>query len=79
MSLNKKPRLFLTTMTSLSAILQPIKDITISNSFSFSNNPKVIGTHDGSFHCDEALAISMLKLLPEYKDSPVLRFEYIIK
>jgi uncharacterized UPF0160 family protein len=33
----------------------------------------VIGTHDGSFHCDEALAVSMLKSLPEYKDALVLR------
>ena len=28
----------------------------------------VIGTHSGAFHCDEALACAMLKLLPEFKD-----------
>jgi uncharacterized UPF0160 family protein len=28
-----------------------------------------IGTHDGTFHCDEALAVGMLKLLPEYRDA----------
>jgi uncharacterized UPF0160 family protein len=28
---------------------------------------KKIGTHSGSFHCDESLACYMLKLLPEYK------------
>ncbi len=33
----------------------------------------VIGTHDGTFHCDEVLAISMLRLLPAYKDSVVVR------
>ena len=33
----------------------------------------LIGTHDGSFHCDEALAISMLTTLPEYSKSSVLR------
>ena len=33
----------------------------------------LIGTHDGSFHCDEALAIGMLKLLPQYIDAVVLR------
>ncbi len=33
----------------------------------------VIGTHDGTFHCDEVLAISMLQLLPEYKDAVVVR------
>lgn len=27
----------------------------------------------GSFHCDEALAVSMLKLLPRYQDSVVVR------
>lgn len=32
-----------------------------------------IGTHSGSFHCDEALAVYMLKLLPEYKDASVTR------
>ena len=30
---------------------------------------KTIGTHSGHFHCDEALACYMLKLLPEYKDA----------
>ena len=33
----------------------------------------LIGTHDGTFHCDEALAIAMLSLLPEYQRSTVLR------
>lgn len=32
-----------------------------------------IGTHDGSFHCDEALAVSMLKLLPKYASATVVR------
>ena len=26
-----------------------------------------IGTHNGTFHCDEVMACYMLKLLPEYK------------
>ncbi|KAJ1916659.1 hypothetical protein H4219_003674 [Mycoemilia scoparia] len=34
---------------------------------------KVIGTHSGTFHCDEALACFMLKQLPEYKDSTIVR------
>ena len=25
---------------------------------------KYIGTHHGTFHCDEALAVSLLKMLP---------------
>ncbi|CED82380.1 Predicted metal-binding protein [Phaffia rhodozyma] len=35
--------------------------------------PLVIGTHSGTFHCDEALAVFMLKLLPQYKDASVVR------
>lgn len=34
---------------------------------------RVIGTHSGHFHCDEALACGLLKLLPHYADSPILR------
>ena len=33
----------------------------------------VICTHSGSFHCDEALAVGMLKLLPRFAASPVVR------
>ncbi|UKJ89998.2 hypothetical protein MACJ_003256 [Theileria orientalis] len=32
-----------------------------------------IGTHNGYFHADEALAIYMLRLLPEYKNAQVVR------
>lgn len=32
-----------------------------------------IGTHSGTFHCDEALAVYMLKVLPQYKDASVTR------
>lgn len=34
-----------------------------------------IGTHDGCFHCDEALACYMLKLLPRYKDATIIRLD----
>ena len=34
---------------------------------------KQIGTHDGTFHCDEVLACSLLKMLPEYKDAEIVR------
>ncbi|GAA5877996.1 hypothetical protein JCM8547_000936 [Rhodosporidiobolus lusitaniae] len=33
----------------------------------------ILCTHSGSFHCDEALAIHLIKLLPEYKQSEVVR------
>lgn len=29
--------------------------------------PPRIGTHNGTFHCDEALACALLRLLPEYQ------------
>lgn len=29
-----------------------------------------IGTHDGTFHCDEALACFLLRLLPRYRVRP---------
>ena len=32
-----------------------------------------IGTHNGSFHCDEVLACFMLKQLPEYQTSAIVR------
>lgn len=32
-----------------------------------------IGTHNGTFHCDEALACFMLKQLPEYKYADIIR------
>lgn len=34
---------------------------------------KLIGTHNGNFHCDEVLACFMLKQLDEYKDAEIIR------
>ncbi|KAH6690588.1 metal-dependent protein hydrolase [Plectosphaerella plurivora] len=36
-------------------------------------SPVTIGTHNGHFHADEALAIHMLRQLPEYKDAGLIR------
>jgi uncharacterized UPF0160 family protein len=33
----------------------------------------IIGTHNGHFHADEALAVFLLRLLPEYKDASLVR------
>lgn len=33
----------------------------------------VIGTHSGHFHADEALAVYMLRMLPAYRDSALVR------
>jgi len=32
-----------------------------------------IGTHNGSFHCDETLACSLLKMLPRFQDAEIVR------
>jgi len=32
-----------------------------------------IGTHNGSFHCDETLACSLLKFLPRYSEAEIVR------
>jgi len=34
---------------------------------------KKIGTHNGAFHCDEALACAILRTLPEFSDSEIVR------
>jgi len=36
-------------------------------------NNKTIGTHDGTFHCDEALACFMLRMTHKYKDAEIVR------
>ncbi len=32
-----------------------------------------IGTHSGTFHCDEALGCYMLKQTPKYRDAAIVR------
>lgn len=34
---------------------------------------KKIGTHNGTFHCDEVLACFFLRQLPQYKDAEIIR------
>lgn len=33
----------------------------------------LIATHSGTFHCDESLAVFLLRLLPAYRDSSLVR------
>ncbi|KAI9372454.1 metal-dependent protein hydrolase [Aspergillus egyptiacus] len=43
---------------------------------SLSKKPRIaplIGTHNGHFHADEALAVYLLRLLPTYSQSPLVR------
>lgn len=32
-----------------------------------------VGTHNGTFHCDEALGCFLLQQTPEHKDSEIIR------
>lgn len=51
--------------------VQKANNIGISGKVFLDNMPsgcKAIGTHAGAFHSDEALAVSMLRTLPEYQD-----------
>uniref|UniRef100_M4BK47 Uncharacterized protein n=1 Tax=Hyaloperonospora arabidopsidis (strain Emoy2) TaxID=559515 RepID=M4BK47_HYAAE len=45
----------------------------VASSLSENTAKKYIGTHNGTFHCDEALAVSMLKLLPKFAAHDILR------
>jgi len=81
MSVAKRPRLVPTLAMASSAILSSrlngllngLYDTSVVSSLGSAGSQKVIGTHDGSFHCDEALAVSLLKLLPEYRGAQVVR------
>ncbi|GAB1605797.1 UPF0160 protein MYG1, mitochondrial-like isoform X1 [Argonauta hians] len=68
-------RSVLTIMTSNSPLKRTHTENTSedSNSTKKSAMVKKIGTHNGTFHCDEALACFLLKLLPEYQDSTIVR------
>lgn len=49
------------------------KSGTAADSTTAATSPKLIGTHDGAFHCDEALAVHLLRQTPTYRDAAVLR------
>lgn len=58
------------------ALLEPVKQTVIVSNLSEPSSDASgvkIGTHDGKFHCDEALACAMLKLLPRWRDAVLVR------
>ena len=70
----KKARTSAMTGTSkMSAVFDAIKHTRVFSGPINVNSKFLLGTHDGSFHCDEAMALSFLKILPEYRDSEILR------
>ena len=44
-----------------------------SISFTGENSHLALTTHSGYFHCDEALALAMLMVLPQFKGRPIVR------
>lgn len=73
----KKARLAFHSMMLLSSnvlvsgLIESLQNSRVTSSISSDllSGCTIIGTHDGSFHCDEALAVSMLKLLPQYHNN----------
>lgn len=55
----------------MSQVLQNLKNPRIVSQIV--EAPLLIGTHNGSFHCDEVLAVSMLKFLPAYAAATIVR------
>lgn len=45
----------------------------VSECASAGTGVKLIGTHDGTFHCDEAMGCAMLQMLPEFAGSTIVR------
>lgn len=50
-----------------------LKDALVVSAESTQETAPRIGTHDGSFHCDELLACAMLKMLPAYEHAVIVR------
>lgn len=70
----KKPRIeIMTGANKMTAVFDAIKQTRVFSGPINANTKFLLGTHDGSFHCDEAMALSFLKILPEYRDSDILR------
>ena len=71
---SKKPRLeTMTTTNKMSVVFDAIRQTRVFSGPINVNSKLLLGTHDGTFHCDEAMALSFLKILPEYRDSEILR------
>eukprot|EP00796_Vickermania_ingenoplastis_P011989 gene11990-8261_t len=54
-------------------VSQHLNGLTIASSMDAARRGPVIATHNGSFHCDEALACGLLRHLPAYAEASVIR------
>lgn len=58
----------------LEALLAPLQSLVVVSSVDATTPPaRLIGTHSGTFHCDEALACGLLLLLPAFAGCSVVR------
>lgn len=57
--------------TNAQPVLAAIRNAQISSAH-LGDGARAIGTHHGNFHCDEALACAMLKMLPDYEGEEVI-------
>ncbi|TDH64763.1 hypothetical protein CCR75_009686 [Bremia lactucae] len=61
------------TFVASSPCFAALRNVQVTSSLVEGSAKKYIGTHNGTFHCDEALAVSMLKLLPKFASHDILR------
>ncbi|KAJ1617000.1 metal-dependent protein hydrolase [Pavlovales sp. CCMP2436] len=57
----------------LDSALARIAALAVHSTMPAAAPPPLLGTHDGHFHCDEALACAMLAMLPEFGGHALLR------
>ena len=62
----------ITTPISFHAVIRTHMSEPDAKRIKMANSP-VIGTHNGHFHADEALAVYLLRLLPQYSNSSLIR------
>lgn len=62
--------LFPTSSRVIAAFAESIQSLKVLSSPPATRaTPFLFGTHDGNFHCDEALALSLLSLHPQYQNN----------
>ena len=61
----------MSAVTKMVALFDSIKHARVFSGTINENSKHLLSAHDGSFHCDEAMALSFLKILPHYRDSEI--------
>lgn len=61
------------TVRKIQSMLRSVIKMAETSAKRMKMGPVSIGTHNGHFHADEALAVYMLRMLPTYQDSTLIR------